>query len=111
MKTEDRKAAIAAYKESKVAAGIYAVRCQATGQTWVGHVANLGAIRNRLWFSLRQGVCRQAGLQAAWNAHGPDAFVCETIEVFDEEALPHVRDRMARERLGHWRAELVAEAL
>lgn len=111
MRTEDRKAAIAAYKERKTAAGIYAVRCRATGQAWVGHAPNLCAIQNRLWFTLRQGLCRQASLQAAWNAHGPDAFQCATVEAFDEETLGHVRDRMARERLEHWRAELAAEAL
>jgi hypothetical protein len=111
MKTEDKKAAVAAYKELKTAAGIYAVRCRATGQAWVGHAANLGAIQNRLWFTLRQGLCRQASLQAAWQAHGPDAFTCEPVEVFDAETLGHVRDRMARERLAHWRAELAAETL
>lgn len=111
MKTEDKKAAIAAYKELKTAAGIYAVRCRVSGQVWVGHAPNLAAIQNRLWFTLRQGLCRQASLQAAWNAHGPDAFVCEPVEVFDEETLGHVRDRLARERLGHWRSTLGAEAL
>jgi hypothetical protein len=111
MKTENKKAAIAAYKELKTAAGIYAVRCRATGQAWIGHAPNLGAIQNRLWFTLRQGLCRQAGLQAAWTAHGPEAFTCEPVEVFDEETLGHVRDRMARERLAHWRATLGAETL
>lgn len=111
MKTEDRKAAVAAYKEKKTPAGIYAVRCRPSGQVWVGHAPNLAAIQNRLWFTLRQGLCRQATLQAAWNTHGPAAFACDPVEVFDDEALGHVRDRIARERLAHWRAEMGAEAL
>lgn len=108
MKMDQKKAAIAAYKELKTASGIYAVRCRATGQAWVGHAPNLGKIRNRLWFTLGHGLCRQATLQAAWNAHGAADFTCDPIEVFDEEALGHVRDRMARERLAYWRAELGA---
>jgi hypothetical protein len=111
METALKKAAIAAYKELKTASGIYAVRCLATGQTWVGHAPNLEKIRNRLWFTLRQGMCRQAALQAAWNAHGAAEFTCDPVEVFDEEALGHVRDRIARERLAHWRAELDADML
>ena len=53
--TEDRKAAIAAYKERKVIGGVYAVRCTATGEVWVGQWPNLATIQNRIWFTLRQG--------------------------------------------------------
>ena len=55
MKIDDRKAAIAAYKKRKSAAGIYAVRCAPTGQTWIGQTLNLETIQNRIWFSLRAG--------------------------------------------------------
>jgi hypothetical protein len=34
MKASDRKAATAAYKEQKVVAGIYTVRCSASGEVW-----------------------------------------------------------------------------
>jgi hypothetical protein len=36
MNTFDRKAAVAEYKKRKAIAGIYAVRCPANGQVWVG---------------------------------------------------------------------------
>ena len=32
----DRKAAIAAYKERKTIAGVFVVRCAASGEAWVG---------------------------------------------------------------------------
>ena len=35
MQREDRKAAISAYKKREAAAGIYAVRCKASGEVWV----------------------------------------------------------------------------
>ena len=46
--TIDRKAATLAYKERKAVAGIYAVRCRASGQAWVGQTADLEKIENRL---------------------------------------------------------------
>ena len=48
MKGEDRKRAVAAYKERKVEAGIYVVRCLASGQVWVGSAPDLSTIQNRL---------------------------------------------------------------
>ncbi len=63
----DRKAAIAAYKERKTIAGIYVVRCAASGEAWVGQAPNLETIQNRIWFSLRQGSHTCRSLQAAWN--------------------------------------------
>jgi hypothetical protein len=45
LKREGRKAAVAAYKDRKVAAGIYVVRCAATAQQWAGSAPDL---RDRL---------------------------------------------------------------
>jgi hypothetical protein len=44
-KGEDRKAAIAAYKERKSVAGIYVIRCAASGEAWVGQAPNLDTFR------------------------------------------------------------------
>jgi len=111
MNTTDRKAAVAAYKERKVAIGIYAIRCLPTGEVWCGRALDLGAIQNRLWFTLRQNNCRHTSLQAAWNARGETAFVLEEIERLDDETLAYVRDRVLKERLAHWCAVQNAEAI
>ncbi|MDF2119648.1 GIY-YIG nuclease family protein [Roseiarcaceae bacterium H3SJ34-1] len=115
MNTIERKAAVAAYKERKVAIGIFAVRCLPTGQTWCGRALDLGAIRNRIWFMLRQNNSRHAGnlanLQAAWNEHGADAFVLEEIERIDDKTLAYVRDRVLKERLAYWCAMRNAQAI
>ena len=65
MRQEDRKAAIAAYRERKAASGIYLLRCRASGESWAGHAPDLATIRNRLWFTLRQQSHRHHELQAA----------------------------------------------
>lgn len=111
MQPKEKKAAIAAYKERKVAGGIYAVRCRTTDRRWIGWAPNLSTIQNRLWFALRLGSSPHHTLQAAWNEHGGENFTLEEVERLDDEEIPFVRDRVARERHAHWRAALKAEAI
>ena len=111
MDGKDRKAAIAAYKERKVHAGIYAMRCLPTGRRWIGRTPDLSTAQNRLWFTLRQGTNPHRTLQAAWNEHGAGSFAFEEVESLDEEALAYVRDRVLKDRLGHWCATFDAEAI
>lgn len=111
MLNEDRKAAVAAYKERKVVAGIYLLRCGATGECWAGQAPDLSTIQNRVWFTLRHGSHRQRSLQAAWQAHGEAAFAFEQVEQLDEKALEAGRERVMKARLAHWCAELGAEGL
>ncbi|WJT00806.1 GIY-YIG nuclease family protein [Novosphingobium humi] len=102
MKSSDRRAALATYKERKVQAGIYAVHCAATGQQWIGKAPDLATIRNRLWFTLRQGNNPHRSLQEAWALHGADVFSFEVVEQVEEEALQFGRDRALKGRLDHW---------
>ena len=111
MDWDQRKAAVAAYRERKAAAGIYAVVCQASGQRWIGRALDLSTVQNRLWFTLRQGSYPHTALQAAWNQHGPNAFGLEVVERLEDEALAYVRDGLLKDRLSHWRAALGAEAI
>lgn len=107
----DRKAAIAAYKERKTIAGIYVVRCAASGEVWVGQAPNLETIQNRIWFSLRQGGHTCRSLQAAWNAHGEAGLAFAECERLEDEETAYVRNALLKERALHWRAGLKAEAI
>jgi len=111
MTPDQRKAAIASYKERKTVGGIYAVTCHASDQRWIGYAPDLGTIQNRLWFTLRQGGCLCPSLQTAWTRHGPDTFSLEELERLEAETLAYVRDRLAAERLAHWCAVHGAEAI
>jgi hypothetical protein len=109
--TSARKAAIAAYKERKSVAGIFAIRCKASSEAWVGQTPDLAKIQNRIWFTLRQGSHPCRSLQAAWTAHGPDSLTFEACERLEEEDIPYIRDALLKERALHWRKELGAEAV
>jgi hypothetical protein len=111
MDKSDRKAATNAYKERKVPAGIYAVRCAPTGQCWVGQSPDLAKIQNRIWFSLRNGASHSPSLIAAWNEHGADAFTFEVVEELENIESDYVRANALKERQTHWLAELSATAI
>ena len=111
MDPADRKAAIAAYKERKTAAGIYAVICSATGQAWVGQSQNLDSQQNREWFQLRFGGHRSASLQAAWREHGESAFRFEALDPLPESVSRLARGDELKKRATLWTARLQATAL
>ncbi|MDE1149142.1 MAG: GIY-YIG nuclease family protein [Azospirillaceae bacterium] len=112
MQGQDRKAAVAAYKERDGQPGIYALRCSALpGTVWVGPTPTLDTIRNRVWFSLRHGGHTHRDLQAAWNAHGAEAFTFEVLERLEPEESAYLARAQLKERAAHWRAALKAEAL
>ena len=111
MERNGKRAARAAYKERKAPAGVYAVRCAASGEVWVGQAPDLDKIWNRIAFTLRGGANRHRALQAAWNAQGAAAFVFEVLERLDEEALDFARQSALKERTAFWRAKLAAAAI
>lgn len=108
MKGPDRRAAIAAYKRRKSVAGIYAVRCAASGQVWVGGAPNLETVQNRIWFTLRFGGHSSRSLSAAWAAHGAEGLAFEPLERLDDEEPSRFRDALLEERVAHWRSKLGA---
>lgn len=111
MEGSERKAAIAAYKQRKIFAGVYAVRCTRTGQRWIGKAPDLSTIQNRIWFALRHDGSRSASLQSAWNSHGEAQFVFEELERLDEDILPLSREILLKERVVHWREQFGAEGI
>jgi hypothetical protein len=108
MKAEDKRAAKAAYKELDVVAGIYAVRCAASGQVWVGSASNLGKIENRIWFTLRHGNHPSRTLQEAWQTHGAEGCTFEELERLEDEELAYVRATQLKDRAAYWRTKLDA---
>jgi hypothetical protein len=108
MKHEERKAALAAYKERKVVGGVYRIVCQPTGAAWVGQWSDLATIQTRLWFMLRQGANISASLLAAWRAHGEANFSFDVLEEIEGDESAYVRTALLKERAAFWRKKLGA---
>ncbi|RRH74742.1 GIY-YIG nuclease family protein [Falsigemmobacter faecalis] len=100
MTQTDRKAAIAAYKERASETSVYAVLCEASGETWIGTTPNPDTLQNRLWFTLKMGSATNKSMQAAWDSAGEAAFRYEILARFDDESAMARKDRaetLARE--------------
>ena len=111
MDKAERKAAVDAYKERKVAAGIYAIRCVPSGECWVGQTADVSKIENRVQFSLRQGTHPHASLKAALQKHGAEAFTFDVVEEIGDIESDYMRASALKERQAHWVAELHASPI
>lgn len=112
MQKQDRKAATQAYKERKSVPGVFAVRCDASGEIWVGEWADVEKIQNRIWFTLRQGAHGNAALTAAWAKHGEAQFRFEVLERLSEADDAFLTpNAFLRTRAVHWRQALNAQAI
>jgi len=109
---QDRKQLVRDFKERKVAAGAFVVRCAPSGQVWVDVSPNLHNRQNGLWFSLRLGSHPNRALVQAWKDHGEAAFTYEVVEELPAaersqwEMTNALKDLSAR-----WREALNAEKL
>ena len=111
MDRQERKAAVAAYKERKAVWGVYAVLCTATGEGWVGCSRHLDNHQNGLWFALKAGGCPHGSLQAAWNEHGEREFKFEALDFLAEDHPQLSRMDELRKRQALWCARLQARAV
>ncbi len=111
MEKSDRKAQVAAWKERKVVAGIYALRCEAAGGPWVGRAPDISSIQTRLWFSLKHGSSPHRALQAAWKTHGEAAFRFEVLENLEPDETGPVPEFVLRARHEHWLEKLGASRI
>lgn len=113
MDKASRRDAIREYKERTPRRGVFALRCAPTGDVWVSASPNLDKQQNSTWFGLRLGSHPNRALQAAWKAHGEDAFTYEILEELDADADTSAyavrADLQALEE--KWRAQLGARAV
>jgi len=110
MNKDRRKELVREYKEQKTTPGIFAVRCTASGQVWVGKAPQPEKKHTALWFQLEMGGFPNKEMQAAWNAHGKASFVFEVLEEISDENAELV-PVLLKDREKHWRKELNAGAL
>jgi hypothetical protein len=111
MRTEERKAARAAYRERKTVAGIYVLTCVPTGECWVGRAPDVETIENRIRFGLRHAATPHRGLQAAMRAYGEAGFRFEIVERLKDEDMDLGRERILKNRHAFWCERLKANAV
>ena len=110
MDKSERQAAKDAFKKQKVEAGIFLITCVPTGRKWVGKTRNLGAVRNRLIFSLKVDPNISSGLRSDWEVHGDDSLTLHTLETLSETLPSALVMSTLREKMDYWRTAEGAEA-
>lgn len=96
---EDNIEAVKEYKKqyrANLPAGVYRIVCSATGQMYIGSSNALPQRSTEHYRDLRKGVHCNKALQAAYDAHGKDAFTFEVMEVYtgsDREELYRIEQR------------------
>lgn len=108
---KDQKKAAIAWKERQAKPGIYAVRCGAAQEIWIGQTGDLAKIENRIQFTLSHGGGSNPGLQAAWLRHGGEAFGVEVVEAIDGDQPAFAVRAQLKQRLAHWQKALGARLL
>ncbi|TNF26471.1 MAG: GIY-YIG nuclease family protein [Deltaproteobacteria bacterium] len=89
MSDADRRRALKqAWKDRPLPAGAYRIRNTQTGEAFFGCSADVPGALNRHRFTLGHGTHRSRALQTAWNAHGPDVFAFETLELLGDTDAP-----------------------
>jgi hypothetical protein len=105
----DRKQILRDYRDRKTPAGAFAVRCETTGESWVGTTPDLSTRKNGVWFSLRLGSHPNRALQAVWTAQGEDAFSFIVLEELpDEDRSAYELANRLKELDAGWRERLGA---
>lgn len=79
----DRKEAIRNYKNTPTPVGVFRVRNNTEGKSFIGSSVNVPAMLNRQRFQLDHGAHANKQLQADWNALGADAFTIESLDVLE----------------------------
>ena len=72
-----------AYHERKPTMGVLAMRCRATGETFLIATNNPQATENGLAARFDGGRHPNKHLQELWNEHGRDGFTFEVVEELD----------------------------
>jgi hypothetical protein len=110
--TQSKKDAIRAYKERKIARGIFAIRCAPTGSVWVESSMDLDMAAKRTWTLLGHGdVQANKAAVAEFGQHGQEAYSYEVLEKLDEDVLEmSIRD-LLKEKKKHWLSQLSARPL
>lgn len=75
------------FKARVVVGGVYQIRCNPTGQSWIKASANLPGAKNRFDFCVFTNSAPESGMSSAWKEYGAKAFSFEVLEELEKQEL------------------------
>ncbi len=95
------------YLETKIRAGVYAIRNLVTGRALVAGSMNVQGVLNRHRFELCCGTHRNSRLSQEWSQHGEASFIFEVLDmVKPREDLAFDVARELEDLVALWRQEI-----
>lgn len=88
MNTERKKELLQAYRDRRPEMGVISVRCNPTGNVFLGISRDTRADYNSILAKLRMNGHPNKTLQALWNTHGEEAFTLSLLAELDYDD-PH----------------------
>lgn len=73
------------YKERRLVGGVYAITNTTNGRYLIGHVADIGSLRNRFQFAVTTGSAVDPRLRNDWATYGAAAFQLDVLEELEQK--------------------------
>lgn len=97
MDKNERKAAVAAYKQRKITGGVFRIANRETGRRLLMADLDLKGAENRFRFSQATGSCTYGKLSGDWARYGGTVFefeALEEIEKKEEQSMEAFREEL-----------------
>lgn len=75
-----KKECIQQYKTRQMIGGVYVIRCQGNGRTWLKSTSDLQGEQNRFQFALSNNSCLNPAMLREWNQYGSQSFSLQILE-------------------------------
>jgi hypothetical protein len=85
MDKQEKRRAVAQYKERLQQGGVYAIRCKESGKILLLGTTDIPGSRNRFEFAQSTGGCVHPKLRADWEQYGGRTFEFEIVETLTQK--------------------------
>lgn len=92
MKEASRRGMKNQYKNSKQIGGVYRIRCDQAGESWLRASANLQAAKNRFAFQCSTNLCPESVMSRAWERCSAAGFTFEILEEIEQKETQTPRE-------------------
>lgn len=72
------------YKNMAVIGGIYCIRCQGNGRTWIDTARDIRSKQSQFQFSVANNFCPRPGMHKEWSKYGAESFSFSVLEEIEK---------------------------
>jgi hypothetical protein len=80
------------YKSRVVTGGVYCIKCDGNGRSWIKSTKDLAGQKNRFEFFVSTDYCPEPGMSFEWKQYGANSFSFTVLEKIDKGATQTDRE-------------------